>query len=203
MNRIVKDTIKIFLITLVAGLLLGGVYQITKKPIEDAEYEAKQKAYAAVFKEADSFEAVEFDEKQAEKVLKENNYADDTINEVVKALDKDGNLLGYVLTVTSSAGYGGDIQFSLGIQNDRTLNGYSILSISETAGLGMKAKEEKFSSQFNGKNVEKFEVTKSGSTNDSEIDAISGATITSRAMTYAVDACLSYFDNCLSEGGAE
>ncbi len=49
------------------------------------------------------------------------------------------NELGYAFTVTTSEGYGGDIQFAMGVQYDGTLNGISILSISETAGLGMRA----------------------------------------------------------------
>ncbi|MGN0170233.1 MAG: RnfABCDGE type electron transport complex subunit G [Lachnospiraceae bacterium] len=201
MNRIVKDTIKIFAITLIAGLLLGGVYMITKEPIAQAEEAAKQEAYKAVFTDADSFEAVDFDTEQARQLLDENQYSDDTIDEVVLAKDAQGTTLGYVLTVTSTAGYGGNIQFSMGITLDGTLNGYSILSISETAGLGMKAKEEKFSSQFVNKCVERFEVTKTGATSDSEIDAISGATITSKAMTYGIDSGLCYFQNVLLEGG--
>lgn len=201
MNRIVKDTIKIFAITLIAGLLLGGVYMITKEPIAQAEEAAKQEAYKAVFTDADSFEAVDFDTEQARQLLDENQYSDDTIDEVVLAKDAQGTTLGYVLTVTSTAGYGGNIQFSMGITLDGTLNGYSILSISETAGLGMKAKEEKFSNQFVNKCVERFEVTKTGATSDSEIDAISGATITSKAMTYGIDSGLCYFQNVLLEGG--
>lgn len=201
MNRIVKDTIKIFAITLIAGLLLGGVYMITKEPIANAEEQAKQEAYKAVFTDADSFEAVAFDADEARQLLDDNQFSDDIIDEVVLAKDAQGSTLGYVLTVTSTAGYGGNIQFSMGITMDGTLNGYSILSISETAGLGMKAKEEKFSSQFVDKSVEKFEVTKTGSTSDAEIDAISGATITSKAMTYGINSGLCYFQNVLLEGG--
>lgn len=204
MNRIVNDTVKIFLITLVAGLMLGGVYTITKEPIKKAEEAAKQEAYKAVFKDAAKFEDTKFDEKQARKILDDNGYSDDTINEVVKAEDASGSTVGYVLTITSSAGYGGDIQFSIGLQMDGTLNGYSILSISETAGLGMKAKEEKFASQFRNKNVARLEVTKTGAKSDEEIDAISGATITSKAMTYGVDSGICYFQNViLQEGGTQ
>lgn len=203
MNRIVKDTLKIFAITLIAGLLLGGVYMITKEPIAKAEEQAKQEAFKAVFTDATSFEAIDIDESAARKLLDDNGFGDDTINEVVCAKNSSNETLGYVLTVTSTAGYGGDIQFSMGVSMDGTLNGYSILSISETAGLGMKAKEEKFSSQFNNKNVESFEVTKTGSQNDSEIDAISGATITSKAMTFGINAGLCYFNNQLVEGGSK
>ena len=59
-------------------------------------------------------------------------------------------------------GYGGDITFTLGIRNDGTVNGYEILSISETAGLGMKAKEDAFKQQFSGKKVDSFAYTKTG-----------------------------------------
>lgn len=203
MNRIIKDTLKIFAITLVAGLLLGAVYMVTKEPIAKAEEQAKQEAYKTVFDSADSFEATKFDEKQARECLDENGFQDDTINEVVAAKDGSGNLLGYVLTITSSAGYGGDIQFSIGLTLDGNLNGYSILSISETAGLGMKAKEEKFSSQFVNKAAGNFEVTKTGATSENEIDAISGATITSKAMTYGVNSGICYFNTILMEGGVQ
>ena len=70
------------------------------------------------------------------------------IDEVLKAVSKDGNTLGAVMQITSKEGYGGDICFMVGIQKDGTVNGISILSISETAGLGMKANTEEFKTQF-------------------------------------------------------
>ena len=94
----------------------------------------------------------------------------------------------------------GSITFSVGIQNDGTVNGYSITSISETPGLGMKAQEEPFYSQFEGKNVDSFTVVKSTPSADNEIEAISGSTITSKAMANGVNACLTYFHSVL-EGG--
>ena len=110
-------------------------------------------------------------------------FNDKTIDEIMVAEDASGETLGYAFTVTDSEGYGGDIQFAMGVQNDGTLNGISILSISETAGLGMKATTDSFKDQFKNKNVEKFTYTKTGSTSDDQIDAISGATITTNAMT--------------------
>jgi electron transport complex protein RnfG len=104
-----------------------------------------------------------------------------------------------VLTVTSHEGYGGDIQFTMGITNDGVLNGISILSISETAGLGMRA-DEVLKPQFAGKSAEKYEYTKTGAVSDSQIDAISGATITTNAVVNGVNAGLYYFQNEL--GGA-
>ena len=84
----------------------------------------------------------------------------------------------------------------MGIQKDGTLNGISILSISETAGLGMKA-ESVLKPQFENKKVANFTYTKSGSTMDSQIDAISGATITTNAVTTAVNAGLYVFQTQL------
>ena len=114
-----------------------------------------------------------------------------------EALDKDGNVLGYVITVTAKDGSQGNITFSVGIKNDGTVNGYSITDIAETPGLGMKAQEEAFYSQFEGKNVSSFTVVKSATTADNEIESISGATITSKAMANGVNACIAYFQNVL------
>ena len=104
------------------------------------------------------------------------------------------------MNITTTQGYGGDITFTLGIRNDGTVNGYEILSISETAGLGMKAKEDAFKQQFSGKKVDSFAYTKTGASADNEIDAISGATITTKAMTDAINAGLCWFQTL--EGGS-
>ena len=87
-----------------------------------------------------------------------------------------------------------DVSLSVGVRDDGTVNGYETLSISETAGLGMKAKEPEFKSNFKNKKADKFEVVKDGSgkNDDSKVDAISGATITSRAVTSAVNSCVAY-----------
>ncbi|MGI6094258.1 MAG: RnfABCDGE type electron transport complex subunit G [Lachnospiraceae bacterium] len=190
-NNIVKDTMILTLITLVAGLLLGLVYEITKEPIAEQELLAKQEAYQAVFEDADSFEPViEGEDADLQNYLAESGFTAQSVNEVMEAVDASGAALGYVLNVTTSEGYGGDISFSMGIREDGTLNGISILSIGETAGLGMNADTDEFKGQFANKKVEEFTVTKTGSTSDSEIDALSGATITSRAMVGGVNAGL-------------
>ncbi len=83
------------------------------------------------------------------------------------------------------------------------MNGYSITDINDTAGLGMKAKDEAFSSQFRDKNIEEFTVTKTGAVSEEEIDAISGATISSNAVTRAVNAGLVYYRYLMEETGGE
>ncbi len=205
MNSIVKDTLSITVITLVAGLALGIVQDITAGPIAQQQEKAKQEAYQAVFEDADSFEEFLPDEtKQAVDLvtyLDENGYDAQTVDEIMTAKDASGETLGYAFTITSSEGYGGDIQFAMGVQNDGTLNGISILSIEETAGLGMKADTDEFKDQFKDKQVEKFTYTKNGAAADDEIDAISGATITTNAMTNGINAGLCAFRYV--EGGAQ
>ena len=87
-----------------------------------------------------------------------------------------------------------NIQITVGIKKDGTINGVSILSISETAGLGMKATEPSFYNQYVNKKADKFVVSKDGGDGE-QIDALSGATITSRAVTGAVNTALGYYQN--------
>lgn len=201
-KKIVHDALVLFAFTLVLGLLLGVVQGITKEPIEKADYEKTQTAYKQVFEDADSFVAyADFDADEAAALLTENGYVDE-IEDAQVAKDASGNTIGYVITVTAKDASQSTITFSVGIRNDGTVNGYSITSIAETPGLGMKAQEEDFYSQFEGKNVDSFVVVKSASTADNEIESISGSTITSKAMANGVNACIVYFQNVLA-GGAE
>jgi len=190
-----KDTGILLVITLIAGLLLGLVYQITKEPIAEQKEKAKQDACKQVFADAASFAELEVlapDRQEWEQA----GFAEETIDEVMEAQDASGAVLGYVITVTTKEGYGGDIRFTVGITKDGTVNGIAILEIAETAGLGMRA-EEVLAPQFAGKNVEQFEYSKSGAASDYQIDAISGATITTNAVTNGVNAGLYYFQTKL------
>jgi len=200
-KKIVHDALVLFAFTVVLGLILGVVYGITKGPIDQVNYEKTQSAYKQVFEDADSFEEyADFDTAAAEDLMAQNGYSDD-IEAVNTALDASGNPLGYVLTVTAKDGSQGSITFSVGIQNDGTVNGYSITSISETPGLGMKAEEEDFYSQFENKTVDKFTVVKQKPASDDQIEAITGSTITSKAMANGCNAAIYYFQNAL--GGAQ
>lgn len=195
-SKIIRDALALTAITLVSGLALGAVYGITKEPIARQEELAKQKAYQEVFPEAEQFQTVTLDEELSGQIrsgLDEAGYTQDSIQEVTEALDDEGQRLGYAITVLTTAGYGGEIQFSMGVSLDGTVNGISFLSISETAGLGMKADTEEFRGQFAQKQVEAFTYTKNGASEEDEIDAISGATITTSAVTDAVNAGLCAF----------
>ena len=211
MKKIVKDALVLFAITLVAGILLGVVYQITLDPIAKANENAKEKAYKAVLSEADSFETINAlpsdDDINASSDI---DFSKDKVNEV--AIGKKGSeTAGYVVTVTDSDGYGGDIKFTVGISTyggdikftvgistDGKVLGVSFLSISETAGLGMRAKQDpSFTSQFTAKSdaVASFSVVTDGSASESNanVDAIGGSTITSKSVTKGVNYALAVY----------
>ena len=197
MKEMIKNAGILFAITVIAGLVLGAVYQITKEPIAQAEEAAAMAAYKEVFADAADFSQLEV----KTDALAQGGITGTDIDNVFEALGSDGSLLGYVLVVTNHEGYGGDIQFTMGIANDGTTNGISILAIAETPGLGMEA-DKILKPQYAGKNVSQFTVTKTGAASDEQIDAISGATITSNAVTNGVNAGLYYFQTVLGGGTA-
>ena len=195
MKNILKNTAILTLITLVAGTLLGLVYEITKDPIAAAKEKAKQSAYMQVVEDADKFvEYDKFDADNASMLLEKEGLLECDIVEAVEA-KKGEETIGAVVTVVTHEGYGGDIKISVGILNDGTVKGIEMLEISETAGLGMKSTEPEFKNQFKDKKVSAFKYTKQGAKADEEIDALSGATITTNAVTNGVNSALVYFNN--------
>ena len=117
----------------------------------------------------------------------------------VVAEAEDGSVLGYLITASSTEGYNGLVQISVGITSEGNLTGLGFLSISETPGLGMKAKEPTFKDQFNGMKAQKLEVTKTEATADNQVQAISGATYTSKAVTGATNAAIYFVENCVGK----
>ena len=188
-----KDALVLIIITLVAGLCLGGIYELTKEPIAHQKELAITESCKAVFPDEEGFapvasfvlsDAVISETLAAE--LKQNGI---TVGNIYTALTADGSLAGYAIEVTSAEGYGGDIRIMCGISADGTLRGISILEIGETAGLGMRA-ESVIVPQIHNLNVSEITYTKTGKTSEDEIDAISGATITTRAFVNMINAAL-------------
>ena len=197
-STIIHDTICLFVITLVAGILLGGVYQITKGIIADREEQAKVEAYAAVYPGSEFSEDADINKKleDFQKELAagsvtsqgEGALSDVEIQEVWKA-DQGG----YVMTC-SGKGYGGAVKLALGIDGEGKVIGIQITDCTnETPGLGQNSSNEEWNKQYVGMtSAQDVSVVKdgSGSADNATINAISGATITSRAVTRAVDGAL-------------
>lgn len=193
---IVKAVIVIFVITLVMGAALGAVHDITKKPILDAALKAKEEAYKEIYPDAASIVSiVEQSENITNEFLNDTlhtaGYKDCTIDEFNLVADKDGKLIGTIVVVTNKNGYGGDIQLAVGISlAENKITGISFLTLNETVGLGMKANEAGFKEQFKDAPFGEISYTKTGSNSANVIDAISGATITTSAVTDGVNSAV-------------
>lgn len=202
-STLIKDAITLFVITLIAGLALGFIYELTKGPIADAEAKTKQKAYQSVYADAKEFvedDAIKAKVDDSEKFLKDNELSGAEITEVLIAKNDSGEAIGYVISYLATEGYGGDISISMGMTNEGEITGLEVLSASETAGLGAKCKESAFKDQFKGINADSIEYTKDGATQDNQIDAISGATITTKAVTKGVNAAIAFLKQDVMQG---
>lgn len=178
-KEIIVPAVSLFLICLVATALLAVTNRVTAPKIEQLAAETENETKKEVLKQANSFS-------QAKTVT-----LDSKVYTYYEGLDSSGKLIGYVFS-TSAKGYGGDISVMTGIDGEGVIKGVSILSISETAGLGMNAKNEDFLNQYNEKSGA-LSVIKNGAAKDNEIQALTGATITSNAMTTAVNLAQSLY----------
>ncbi|MDR1699872.1 MAG: RnfABCDGE type electron transport complex subunit G [Lachnoclostridium sp.] len=188
-DSFLRDALILFAITLIAGGVLAVVYNITQKPIQDAKTKVEEESYQAVLPEGKTFtdDAVLEQKRQSFK-------AEGTEIQKVKAANDDsGNICGFVFLVVAEEGYGGDIQFSMGVNADGSTGGIEIIQMNETAGLGAKCAEEDYKKQYRNKRG-KITVVKGEAANANEISAISGATITSNAITAAVNEVLRFVE---------
>jgi electron transport complex protein RnfG len=173
----------LLLITGVAGLLLGGAFEITKAPIAASIEADRQSAMKEILPTADKFEKA--DVKVSGKVSE------------VNAGLKGTEIAGYAIKVAPK-GYGGPVEIMVGISADGKVSGIKILSHTETPGLGANAPEPKFSDQYKNKPTkDKLEVVKVAPKKDNEIQAITGATITSRAVTLGVSDAIDFYNSSL------
>ena len=183
----IKDALVLCIITLVAGALLGFVYELTKGPIEQAKLDEKMSAYKSVFPDAKFAEddaVKEFVASEAyTSALAAAGVEKAAVKEAYQALDTSGNVIGYAIVTDSTNGYAGQISISVGVKLDGTISGMEFLVMNETQGIGARATEPDFMNQFIGKTVDQFIL------NDN-IDAMSGATVTSKAVTNAMNAAL-------------
>ncbi len=191
------DIFIITLITLAAGLLLGLVHTVTAGPIKETEERTRIETQKAVFQEAASFEAMDGikDDAGLIRAVEDEQLTKTSVRAVDKALDADGSQLGYVVTASNKEGYGGEITLMAGISTkdgELTVNSIAFLTLAETAGMGMKADLPEFKEQFNALSPgeELIAYTRNGKADQNEIDAISGSTVTTSAVTKAVNAAL-------------
>lgn len=197
-RRIPKEAIILGVITLIAGVCLSSVFAVTKEPIEKQNEAARLASYRQVCPEAENFA---YDEALNTAVdnLGGNVYGTDFgkayINEIAVGT-RNGETVGYVISVTSGDGVEGDITLSLGLSADGSVTGLAFTELNETPGMGSKCGEAPFMEQFLGVQTDRF--TLNGGS--SPIDSVSGATISSRAVVNAVNAALDFFQTNVKGG---
>jgi electron transport complex protein RnfG len=167
--------------TLIVALLLASVNALTADTIKQNEIDALNTALNKVFPDADQFPEV---------TISETDTTEKGIVNAYTAMDASGKVLGMAVKVAPS-GFGGAINMIIGVDADGKVVRAEILSLSETPGLGTKAKEPKFIDQYIGKSG-KLKVIKSGTPSNGEILAITGATISSQAVTTGVNDAVSF-----------
>ncbi|MGG7144995.1 RnfABCDGE type electron transport complex subunit G [Clostridium nigeriense] len=170
----------LLIITMIAGLLLGFANDLTKEAIiENSKISKEDLSY--IMPEAEKIQDMDI-ELDAEGNVKE-------IYEAVSGSD----VIGYVLKVTSK-GFHGAVDFVVAISKDDTVSGVKVLSHSETPGLGAKISEDKFISRFEDKPATGYlEVVKVTPNKDTEVEAISGATTSSKAAVNAVNEAITFY----------
>lgn len=160
-----------------------------------------QEGFRKSFPEADSFEVMDFELIQdCNKELASSDFGDVGVDAAAAAKDRDGALMGWVVNAHSKDSYMGNVAVSVAFESGGTIRGLEFLVLEDTPGLGMRASEDVFKEQFEGKGGEALTVTDSGNPGDSQIDAISGATITSNAVTNAVNGAMYYVHHYTEAG---
>jgi len=197
-GKLVKPVVVLSIIALLAGLALSGVFSMTKDTIDAQKLAAKAESYRAVCPDADHFEAYTSEVEALDGQVYGSSFGRVYINEAVRGLDADGNLTGYVVSVTTADGNDADISLSVGVSPEGVVRGIAFTALNETPGMGMRCGEPDFMAQFEDKDVSQFTLLKDGGASQpGEVDSISGATVTSRAVVNAVNAGLDFCQNVL------
>ena len=190
-GAIVKDSLILAVITLVLSFLLSGVKVITQKSIDKAEYEARVAAYNKVVPGFVSFDNVSDMDIEINSKARAGFLESDEKMLICK--NGESEIVGYIIQSTSR-GYGGPLNLIVGFNNEGVISGVAYANIpQETPGLGMKTTEETFLNSWAGHNYE----------NVNQVDAISGATLSSegfrQAVTFACDVVNTLIE--LNKGG--
>ena len=172
-STFINMAITLLVIAVVSAGTLGGVYVLTKEPIALAKKKKQEKAIKMVLPEFDKLESKNVPDARGNDSL------------LFTYALKDGKTIGVAVNTFSDKGFGGMVYVMVGFLPDGTINNTAVLSHVETPGLGTKMSTPEFKDQFMGKNPESFILKVKKDKGD--VDAITAATISSRAFCDAVD----------------
>ena len=181
-SNFINMVITLFLVAAIAALALGGVYTVTKEPIAIAKQKKLEAAIKSVMPDFDTIVEAKFIDPEGKDSL------------TFYYAFKNGEEIGAAIKTYTMEGFSGKIELMIGMLDDGTINNTAVLAHKETPGLGdkMDIKKSDFPLQFKGKNPNGFnlKVTKDGG----DVDAITAATISSRAFCDAVQRAYNTFE---------
>lgn len=197
-STLLKDAVALFLITLISGLALSAVNEITRTPILQQRKAKAEKAYSVLFSDAEFAELKgAADDAQLEDI--DASFSKVKIDKVVKASDTSGNQLGYIVEVTTKEGYKPPMTLAIGYTTDQRLTGLEYIKFSENKNVGTIQGE--YTEQFIGATASRFSFDGADGT---KVDAVSGSTVSSKAILNAVNAGLGFInENSQRLGGWE
>ncbi len=186
-DGIVNLMVRLGIITLCAGLILGLAYTVTKTPIEQQTIKQETEARMEVLPQADDFKKLDVEPDEGFAIVQQ-----------VYQGTASGQPVGYTFAITTKA-FSPNLKMTVGIDMEGRVSGVNISSHEETPGLGANATNPEFLAQYVGVDGS-YTVVKSATGETGEINAITGATITSKGVTDAVTAAREYFSKYLAEG---
>lgn len=203
-SSIIHDALSLTIITIVCSFALAFVFEITKDPIKAREDEKKNAGYQVVYSDAANMAT---DEELLTLATGTDlstlnaDYAGVTIDDVIQALDDNGNKIGYIVK-SNVRGYSSAISVAIGYSLDGVVQGIELLANNDTPGFGLELSNPEFKNRFSGVQTDQFVLTKGSASNDNDIDVYSGATITTTAVIKAVNAGISFLtENAEGLGG--
>lgn len=191
--KMFQPALLLTVLCLIVSLMLAATYEITKDPIARQQQEASLLQKQNIFPEGKEFAGIVLSDAQmadmdAEKIA---------VEEISAAKNDSGNVIGYVF-VTSSRGYAGNIVATTGIDTKGHIIMVSATAADDTPGLGKRVEEKGFLSQFTGLDTN-IPTSVSAGTDTQKIDGISGATISSRAASSAVNTAMRAYSYLLEK----
>ncbi len=192
---ILKPTLVLFLVGLIVTALLAWVYGITRPIIEAREAADLAASLSRVLPAAETFEPV----KTAQTLATQGYAVPSTVTAVYPG--SAGGPAGYAVAV-SPKGYGGAISMLVGVGPDGAVTGVTILTMNETPGLGTNASKPDFLSQYAGLSVaDAPAVVKTQTGRKGDVQALTGATVTSRAVTAGIADALAMAQTLIEKEG--
>lgn len=187
MNKTIKLGLILLVFTAIAAGILGLLNQQTVDVIAEVKVQESNQARQEVLPEGEEFE--EFEDGEFKEVTKQSK----SVKEIYKGLN-DGELVGYTIQ-TEMSGYSGPIVVMVGVDTEGVISGMKVVSNTETPGLGANASSDEYQGQYKEKSANNdIELVKNNPTDD-QVEALTGATITSKAITDSVNEAIQTYSN--------